>query len=902
MNDISHLSFSQWLRQKRKSRDFTQDELADRIGCSIETIRKIEAGRRRPSRQMAELLAVTLGAPSEDVLRLVEMARTSDDAESMFGEIPSPNPLDGREPRARVPKRPNVHLPAQRTTFIGRQREVERVLDLLMQADVRLVTLTGPPGIGKTRLSLQVAASMGNYVEDGVYLVALSPLSDPNMLPSAIARSLGVKEVPNQSVIETLEEYLSNKEMLLVLDNFEHIVPAGPLVTDLITACPELKVLVTSRTALHLYGEYQVAVPPLAMPDSDPPRWEKAEEGEARVGPKAEELAQYEAVALFVQRARTVIPNFDINESNAATIAEICRQLDGLPLAIELAAARIKLLSPAAILERLTSRLNLLTSGSLDLPPRQRTLRGAIDWSYGLLDQPDMMLFRRMSVFVGSAALDSIDKVCKLPSEAGFDTLTQVDSLLDKSLVLRADDTVGESRFWMLWTIREYALGKLAESGEEATIRHQHAAYCLEFAERAASKLLGPESAEWSNLLESEIGNLRAALNWCCSAGAGKDDHETGLRLAGTLHWFWYLRGYLTEGRTWLEKALAHSSPEERTLARAVALDAAGRLALLQDDYSQLLPRLEESVDILRQLGEHRALAYALTNLGIARVYQNRDAGNSGYELIEEATRLFRVVGDNWGLAFALDIKADATVLLGGTEEVAARYREESLALYRGLGDDRGIATELSELGYSAVKLGNYELAQDRLEEAIALTRAVGDRWYTAVSLRNLGDVAMHQEDYGQAAAYYRESLSLYRELGDKVRASNALRNLGHVYRHLEKHAEAAQLYSGSLKLAGETDNLPNIALCISAMSSIALAAQNPTSATRLLGMSCALRERSHGLMPPLDLAEYTRSLEMARCALEASVFASAWDEGMALSIEEALEEACAYEGSAFVD
>ena len=222
--------------------------------------------------------------------------------------------------------------------------------------------------------------------------------------------------------------------------------------------------------------------------------------------------------------------------------------------------------------------------------------------------------------------------------------------------------------------------------------------------------------------------------------------------------------------------------------------------------------------------------------------------------------------------------------------------------MYRGLGDDRGIATELSELGYSAVKLGNYELAQNRLEEAITITRAVGDRWYTAVSLRNLGDVAMHQEDYGQAAACYRESLSLYRELGDKVRASNALRNLGHVYRHLEKHAEAAQLYSGSLKLAGETDNLPNIALCISAMSSIALAAKNPTSATRLLGMSCALRERSHGLMPPLDLAEYRRSLEMARSALEASVFAAAWDEGTALTIEEAIEEACVYEGSAFLN
>src|SRR5438034_5455341 len=418
-------TFREWMRQMRKAHDLIQEQLADRIGCSPETIRKIEAGRRRPSRQMVDLLADTFDVPQEDRPALMRLARTgSGTEEPVLPGLPGLQPAEATP--APPPERTNV--PVLPTSFIGRDKERARVGEMLMREGVRLLTLTGPPGIGKTRLSFQVAYDLLDQLRDGAFWVALSPVSDPSLVIAAITQALKVKEVPNQERMDLLKSYLRDKQMLLVLDNFEQVLDAGPFVVELIVACPDLKVIVSSRAGLNLYGEHEFLLPPLSLPDPEEPA-------------DLEAIAQCEAIKLIVERSRAVNPDFELTEANALIVAEICRQLDGLPLAIELAAVRSKVLSPQAILARLSSRLKLLTTGAQDLTPRQRTLRGAIDWSYDLLNSDDRVLFRRMSVFLGST-LDSVEGVCRLPGEPeeALEALEGVSSLLGQSLLRRAED------------------------------------------------------------------------------------------------------------------------------------------------------------------------------------------------------------------------------------------------------------------------------------------------------------------------------------------------------------------------------------------------------------------------------------------------------------------------------
>jgi predicted ATPase/transcriptional regulator with XRE-family HTH domain len=873
------LAFSEWLRVRRKGRDLTQEELADRLGCSPETIRKFEAGGRRPSKQMAELLAEYLDVPREEWPAFVVYARSGAvvaEPEMLTISIPARLSATAKTPER---PRPPTNLFYWRTSFIGRHDEVEAVTGLLLKEEIRLLTLTGPPGIGKTRLSFEVGERARDAFPDGVYFVALSNVTDPSLVVLAIAQTLGIKEVPNQPRLEVVKDYLREKQMLLILDNFEQVIPAGPLVVELLVACPKLEVIVSSREALHVYGEYEFPVPPLSMPDT-----------EAKESPAGKALAQYEAVELFVERSQAVDPYFELNDANAPVIAEICRQLDGLPLAIELAAARSKVLAPQAILTRLSSRLKLLTTGALDLPDRQRTLRGAIAWSYDLLDEQEKALYRRTAIFAGGGTLEAIEAICRLPGEAAVDmeALDGVTSLLDKSLLSRTDDADGEPRFWMLWTIREFGLERLEETREAETIRRQHAGYFLALAEAAEPRLTSGERGPWMERLENEHNNLRAALEWCQSEVG---DREIGLRLAGALGWFWYFRGYFSEGLRWLGTSLALAGDLRSSSAGAKALNVAGKLAWNLGNSEAAKSHLEESVDIWRaigDMGDSTELAYGLANLGAVTAQHDLPAARS---LAEKGVELFRAAQDKWGLAFALDQLADVEAWSGYGEEVSALYGE-SLSLFREAGDGWGIAYELSNLGRVALVQGDYDAARRLLAEGLAVQREVGDKWLSSNSALGLGIVSEYHDDYEAAEALYEEGLALARELGDKVRMAAGLRGLGNVAQFRGDYKRAIAQYEKSLALARDLNNEVSIAWSLGGLAGVAHRRGEHVLAARLFGRAEVLREAYGGATPPTYPVQYARNLAAVREMLGEEAFTSAWMEGRAMTIEQAIDHA----------
>jgi predicted ATPase/class 3 adenylate cyclase/DNA-binding CsgD family transcriptional regulator len=765
------------------------------------------------------------------------------------------------------------NLPVQPTPFIGREKEVAAVTALLDREDVRLLTLTGPGGTGKTRLGLQVAAELSERFPDGVYFVNLAPISDPALVVPIIAQTLDVKETAGQPLLNLLREFLREKQLLLLLDNFEQVVSASVYVADLLTVCPKLKVIVTSRAVLHVRGEQEFAVPPLAIPDP-------------KHLPDLMVLSQYEAVALFILRAQAVKSEFQVSTANAPALAEICARLDGLPLAIELAAARTNVLPPQALLARLDQRLAVLTSGARDAPARQQTLRKTIEWSYQLLDVDEQRLFQRLSVFVGGCTLAAIEAVCAaLQSETtAVSVLDGVASLVDKSLLQQREQTDGEPRYVMLETIREYGLEALERTGEGEVIRQAYAAYHLGFAEAADLGFSSPQQTAWLEHLEREHDNLRAALQWLLEHGEVEQNREVAVRLAGALSDFWRIRGHGSEGQHFLERALAVGEGVAAPM-RAKVLRVAGRMALQQDDYERAEVLCKESLVLCTQLGDIRGIAHSLHLLAFVA----RDRGNltRAGTLFEEALALRRKLGNKEDIAWSL-LQWGILICRQGEYARAKAFFEESLGLFRELAHPHAIGWSLNRLAEMCfLSGGDPAIVRSLLAESLPLFRAVGEKSGIMDYFYLSGRLALNRGDAPTARSLAEQGLAISREIG--LGEPELLSFLGEVEARQGNYATAHALYEESLTIARRAGRQVDIASYLEGLAGVVAAQGEPTWAARLWGAAEAVREATGAPLPPVERADYERSMASARAQLGEQAFATAWAEGRAMTPELAL-------------
>jgi predicted ATPase/RsiW-degrading membrane proteinase PrsW (M82 family) len=661
------------------------------------------------------------------------------------------------------------NIPEPATPLVGRDRELSEMQELLGSAGVRLVTLTGPGGTGKTRLSIELAHRLRDSFPSGVFFVPLAAIRDSALVPSALAETLGVAEREGELPLETLKDYLRDKQLLLVLDNLEQVTSAAPQLAELLETAPRVRMLATSREVLRIQGEHEYPLPPLLVPD------ESAD---------VEAAEKSGAVALFVERARAADPGFTLGRENAPQVIQICRRLEGLPLAIELAAARIRLLSPTELLERLERPLGVLVEGAAELPERHRALHETIAWSYELLDDEDRALFTRLAVFVDGAELDAAELVCGGPAIGNV--LERSASLVEKSLVRRGGRE-GRARVEMLETIREFASERLEERGETERLRRRHAEWYVELAEQSEPALLGPEQAAWLERLSAESANIRTALEWSVAAG----EVEVGLRLAGALVRFWSARGLMGEGRRWLADAL-EAGGAVAPKVRAKALFAAGYAAIGQGDFAEARSQFELCLERARELEDARLEAAALAQLGwLAFARGERDAA---VQQAGRALELAREADDRVTASGALSVLAEAAAL--DDDVHAAELFEESLALRRDQGDGRLVANSLLNLGRLELARGRAQQARGRLEEALALAREIGDTWGMSVALVNLGRVRLREDEDAEAGELFSEGLRLARERGDKRVVAECLQGLAVVSLDRDEPAQAARLWA----------------------------------------------------------------------------------------------------------
>lgn len=712
--------------------------------------------------------------------------------------------------------RKRIDLPTPRTSLIGREGEVAKAVELLLQPDVRLLSLTGAGGAGKTRLAIAVASAIATRFPAGIQFVGLASITNPELVASALAKSLDLQEVPQRSFPLLLSDYLHDTgPFLFVLDNFEQVLPAATQVAEILAACPNLKILVTSRACLHIYGEQEFSVVP---------------------------LERTSAVQLFVQRATAVRPNFAVTPENSAAIHEICARVDGLPLAIELAAARTKLLSPSAILDRLQSRLQLLTGGALDLPERQQTLRNTIDWSHGLLNEAEQKLFRRFSVFTGGCTMEAAEAVCNTKRDVGIDLFDGLSSLVDKNLIQRMDLFDGEARFTMLETIREYALERLISSDEETATRRAHAAYCLVLAEEGNPELNPAERALWLDRCDLEIDNYRSALDWLFATR----ELDWALRLCMGLFRFWDMREHLAEGRSRLES-------------------------------------------VVRLAGTGYAQQRARIGICLAALSTAQGDLAAGRRFAEASRSLYEELNDRWGVAASLNALA-----IGerdtGDYDAAQKHLEASLECWRTLPDKLETARCLHNLANIAKLRGDFFRARVALREATAIFEEVGDRSGAAWSISQQGDIAREQGELGDAAEHYHLALYSFREAGDRWGCARCLADLGYVYCEQKQYDAAHDAYREALEIFAAFGHKRGMARAMEGCACLAAALGESERAIKLAGAAQHLRRLVSVRLPPTEQSKLEQHLSLAWQSLSESEGKRAWGEGSAMSIESAIQ------------
>jgi predicted ATPase len=829
----------------------TQEQLAERAGLSHRSISDLERGiSRAPHKDTLALLASALQLSERDRAALDDTVRR----------------LRHDTLKQQITERAAPGLPAAPTLLIGREHE-EAAITHLLRAEARLVTLTGPAGIGKTRLALQVAGDLDDTFADGIVFVALATLRDPERVPIAIAEALRLREGGSQSLREILGAHLRDKQLLLVLDNCEQVLAAAPLVAQLLADCAQLKVLATSRASLRIRGECEFAVPPLDLPEADQVL-------------TREDLGRFAAVALFVQRVRDHQPTFVVSQTQAPIVAAICQRLDGIPLAIELAAARIKLLPPRALLQRLAPRLPLLTGGARDLPVRQQTMRDAIGWSYDLLDAAEQRLFRRLAVFEGGWTLEAAAAVCAEPEGAESGMLDGLTSLVEKNLA-RQTELEGEPRFHMLELIREYGTERLAASADAEMIAARFAGYILALAEQAEPGLRGEAQSVWLARLTQEYGNIRSVLRWARDGTEG----EVGLRLAGALWLFWYARGQLSEGRRWLSELLARDAGVAPPAARAKALLGASVLAAEQGDYDAATPLADGSLALFQALGDTRGSSSALSVRGNVAKYQGDYA--QAVAAHEACLSLRRTLGDPGGIAAALNNLGIIASEQGDYARAEALYKE-SLTIKRTLGDARGVANSLMNLGDAARHQGNAEHARQLADESLALFTELDDKRGMATALNNLGVVARDLGDHPQAVAASEQSLALFRQLGSKWGIALTLTHLGDSACDLGDAALARARYGESLALYQAERNTLGTIECLEGLASVVWLEGAPERAACLYGATAARRAAGATPLPPADRARLDQRLAEVRVALGVAAFTAAFAAGGVMTLEQA--------------
>ena len=768
----------------------------------------------------------------------------------------------------RLPEGRIENLPSPPSALIGRARELEKLDDLLLDPDVRLITLTGPGGIGKTRIALEAARIAAREFSRGVCFVDLSAVLEPELVIPTILRTLGLEEVPGTPATQVLMHALRELELLLVLDNLEQVIESSTDIGTLLATCPDVMILATSRQQLNLRAEHMLALPPLSVPpvglmDGPDQRTSNL-------------TSRYDAVALFVERARAVQPDFQVTEVNELAVAAVCSRLDGLPLAIELAAAHSRHLNPVELLAQLEPRLPMLIGGARDLPARQRRLRDAIAWSYGLLDEKEQEMFRRCAIFSGDFSLEAAQGICSPPHANPRDQAGYIWSLADKSL-LQPQEASGEVRYKMLETIREFALDQLTATEEWPQIQRRHADWFLQLAEGAASHLHGPDQIAWLERLEQEHDNFRTALEW---ANEGKEA-ETALRLGGALSQFWRMNGYLSEGRAWLDRALTLASTGPSG-ARALCLRGAGQLAQAQGDSDEATIRLNQALDDWRALGDQRSAGQTIGLL--ADIARARGEYDQSVDLNEQALVIFE------GIDFAPGV-ADSLNQLGIIASDRAEYIraedffQRSSEIFDRLGDRHGSARVLNNLGSLSFWQENYQEAVSFYERSLSLWRALGHRPHTALVLANLGESLRADGDLEQAMATTLEGLQVSREVGDKRSEATAQFILGSLIQHHQYDIQAIDPLVHGFRLYHQVGDRLGMAWCLEALAGGATGHGLPEMAAQFLGAAESMREAVGIGLKPAERAAYQRHLDDTREAFDSSeAFAESWQSGRSLS------------------